>query len=233
MQSCTKTERKKKMNENTETVYNDTDPELTDVMVDTDEVELEGEGTEGEDTEAAPIVAIKVDELQGNFDEWHTAGMSEDDIIEKLHTDHELSYPGAVNRLRVLKKGAGLTRPKGAKSEDVRIFIQTCHDEGNERPAIIEKLVEKYGYTKKSAASTFSVQGGKLGLAGGGSFGGGAKKPLAEVVSWVRANADKKRADFSAAMATELGYTPSTAGAFYTYLAFAKEYASQEVAAAS
>ena len=141
------------MNENTETVYNDTDPELTDVMVDTDEVELEGEGTEGEGTEAAPIVAIRVDELQGNFDEWHIAGMSEDDIIEKLHTDHELSYPGAVNRLRVLKKGAGLTRPKGAKSEDVRIFIQTCHNEGNERPAIIEKLVEKYGAIRITAYS--------------------------------------------------------------------------------
>ena len=185
-----------------------------------------------EATEVAEAPVVR-DALQDQFDEWHNEDLSEDDIIELLHTEHELSYPAAVNKLRILKKAAGLTRPRGNKATDVQAFIQACHDNGDERGVIIEKMVEKYGYTKKSAASTFSVQGGKLGLAGGGSFGGGAKKPLSEVVAFAREHASEKRADFATAMVEELGYTESTAGAFFTYLGFAKEYARQELDAAS
>ena len=186
--------------------------------------------TEMNETEV--VAEVKIDELQATFDEWHEAGISEDNIIVKLHEEHDLSYPAAVNRLRALKKGAGLTRPAGHKSEEGRSFIQECHDSGDDRSVIIEKLQAAFGYTKNSAASTFSVQGGKLGIAGGGSFGGGAKKPLNEVVAFARLNADKTRKDFVVAMSEELGYTESTAGAFYTYMGFAKEYARQEVEAA-
>ncbi len=173
------------------------------------------------------------DDLQDTFEGWVEAEISEDDMIESLHTDHELSYPQAVNRLRKLKSAAGLTRPKGHKSEEVQAFITECNDAGDDRATIIGKLVEKFGYTKNSAASTFSVQGGKLGLAGGGSFGAGAKRPLSEVVEFARRNADAKRADFVKAMVEELEYTESTSGAFYTYMGFAKEYAKQEIEAAN
>lgn len=182
-------------------------------------------------TEVTEIVAPPRDELQDAFEGWMEDEASDDDIIEMLHNDHKLSYPAAVNKLRVLKKAAGLTKPRGAKSEDVRVFIQECHDAGDERAVIITKLVAKYNYTKKSAASTFSVQGGKLGLTGG-EFGARAKRPLTEVVAWVRDHSDLKRSDFVVAMQADLEYTESTAGAFFTYLGFAKEYARQEVAAA-
>lgn len=177
--------------------------------------------------------AGNVDPLQEAFEGWIAAEMNEDDIIEELHSEHELSYPAAVNKLRALKKAAGLTKPRGYSSDEVREFINECHEAGDDRATIISKLVEKFDYTKNSAASTFSVQGGKLGITGGGGFGGGQKKPLDEVVAFARTNADLKRADFCAKMAEELGYTESTAGAFYTYLGFAQEYAKQEVAAVS
>ncbi len=202
--------------------------------------EEEVTGTEKAETETTETTAttvtteaVKVDELQEDFMVWLDGGLSEDDVIEILHTKHNLSYPAAVNRLRALKKGAGLTRQKGAKSEDVRAFMQECHDAGDERAVIVDKLVEKYGYTKKSAQSVFSTQGKAIGIAGEGGFGGGQKKPLNEVVEFARGASQMKRAEFTAAMVEQLGYTESTAGAFYTYMGFAKEYARQEVDAAS
>lgn len=200
-----------------------------DEMTDETEVTDPVETTEAAEAPAAPVVR---DDLQDTFDGWHAEGVNEDDMIEMLHNDHELSYPGAVNKLRVLKKGAGLTKARGHKSADVQAFIKECSEAGDERAEIIAKMIEKFGYTKHSAASTFSVQGSKLGLTGGGSFGGGAKKPLSEVVAFARDHAGDKRADFASAMVEELGYTESTAGAFYTYLGFAREYAKQELEAA-
>lgn len=175
-------------------------------------------------------VAIPRDALQDRFDEWHGDELEDDNIIELLHADHGMSYPAAVNKLRVLKKAAGLTKPKGHKAAEVQEFIQACHDEGDDRATTISKMVEKYGYTKHSAASTFSVQGAKIGLAGGG--GASTKRPIDEVVTFARAHATDKRADFAAAMVAELGYTESTSASFFTYLGFAQEYARQELAAA-
>lgn len=183
------------------------------------------------ETETEETVEEVRDDLQDQFDEWYENDVPEDEMIENLHNIYQLSYPAAVYKLRVLKKAAGLTKPRGHKSEEVMAFIKESFDAGDDRSVTTEKLIEKYDYTKHSAASTYSTLGKKLGIVTGGGVGG-TKQPLDQVVAFVRQNADKKRADFCTAMAEELGYSESTAGAFYTYIPFAKEYAKQEMEAA-
>lgn len=191
-----------------------------------DEVTFEEEVVESTENEATE--GQEVDELQEVFDSWVEAGKSDDDMIEALHNEHELSYPQAITRLRELKKAAGMGRRPGHKKEEVQAFIQECIDNEMSRSDIIEAMVEKFGYTKNSAASTFSVQARAMGIIAEGEGVRASKKPLNEVVAFARAHANDKRADFVEAMVEELGYSESTAGAFYTYLGFAKEYARQE-----
>lgn len=182
--------------------------------------------TEETEVEAAPV---KEDELLSTFQAWIDEGVEEDDIIMKLHQDHGLSLPSAVSRFRKLKGQAGLTSPRGHKSEDVQAFIQEQVDAGNARADIIEAMVEKFGYTKNSAASTFSTQGKKLGLTGEG--GASVRVPMEKTVAFLRANKDLKKQELVAKMSEELGYAQSTCGAFYTYIPMAEEWAKQEAEA--
>jgi len=183
--------------------------------------------TEETEVEAAPV---KEDELLPTFQAWIDEGIEEDEIIMKLHKEHNLSLPSAVSRFRKLKSQAGLTSPRGHKSEDVQAFIQERVDAGDERAVIIEAMVEKFGYTKNSAASTFSTQGKKLGLTGEG--GASVRVPMEKTVAFLRANKDLKKQELVAKMSEELGYAQSTCGAFYTYIPMAEEWAKQELAAA-
>ena len=180
------------------------------------------------ESEAAPV---KQDELLETFQGWIDDGVEEDDIIMKLHNDHGLSLPSAVSRFRKLKSQAGLTSPRGHKSEDVQAFIKDKVDEGLERGEIIDLMVETFGYTKKSAQSTFSTQGKKLGITGEGG-GMSARVPMEDTVRFLRANRDMKKQELVAKMAEELGYAESTCGAFYTYIPMAVEWAKQELAEA-
>jgi hypothetical protein len=172
---------------------------------------------------------VKTDELLDTFQSWIEDGVSEDDIIVKLHQEHDMSFPAAVNRFRKLKSQAGLTTPRGNKAEEVQTFIKTRHEAGDDRSAIIAAMVEQFGYTPKSAASTFSVQGKKLGLTSEGAAG--AKVPMEDVVSFLRANYDSmSKQDLIAKMSDELGYAESTCNSFYIYIPMAKEWAAQELA---
>lgn len=168
----------------------------------------------------------KTDDLLATFESWIAEGVSEDDIIVKLHEEHDMSFPAAVNRFRKLKSQAGLTSPRGNKSEEVLAYIKEQHEAGIERSDIIASMVEKFGYTPKSAASTFSVQGKKLGITGEGTAG--AKVPLEDVVKFLRDNDGMDKQDLLAKMQDELGYAESTCNAFYIYIPMAKEWARQE-----
>jgi len=181
--------------------------------------------TEGE----AGVKVEKTDELLETFEDWIAEGVSEDDIIVKLHEDHGLTFPQAVNRFRKLKSQAGLTSPRGNKAEEVVAFIKDKHEGGMERSDIIAAMVEKFGYTPKSAASTFSVQGKKLGLTGEGTAG--AKVPLEDVVKFLRENDGMDKAELLSKMQENLGYAASTCNAFYVYIPMAKEWAKQELEA--
>jgi len=180
------------------------------------------------ETNEVATEAKKQDALLPLFLQWKEEGMEDDDIIMKLHEEHDLTLSSAVARFRKLKSEAGLTAHKGHKSEEVREFIKQEADAGKSRAEIIEAMVDKFGYTKKSAASTYSTQAKKLGLIGEG-VGVSAKLPMEEVVRFMRANADLKKQEFVAKMSEELGYAPSTCGAFYTYMPMAKEWAKQEL----
>jgi len=185
---------------------------------------------ESEEVEVATATPVKEDELLPTFEEWIAAGVEEDEIIMKLHKDHNLSLPSAVTRFRKLKSQAGLTSPRGHKAEDVQAFIKDKVTDGMERGDIIDAMVEEFGYTKKSAQSTFSTQGKKLGITGEGG-GMSARIPMAQTVSFLRANQELKKQELVAKMAEELGYAESTCGAFYTYIPMAVEWAKQEVEA--
>ena len=185
-----------------------------------------------EATETATTEAVKTDPLLEQFQQWVDDGIAEDDIIVKLHEEHDLSFPAAVGKYRKLKSEAGLTSPRGHKAEDVQSFIKEGLDQDMSRAEIIGAMVQKFGYTKKSAASTFSVQGKKMGIVGEGT-GATQKVPLEEIVAFMRANAGDKRQELVAKMVEEFGYAESTCGAFYTYIPMAQEWAKQEVAALS
>lgn len=191
--------------------------------------ELEMTSGEEEVTNAVQK-AEKPDDLLDTFQGWIDEGVEEDEIIMILHKEHNLSLPSAVSRFRKLKSQAGLTSPRGHKSEDVQAFIKAKVDEGMERAAIIDAMVEEFGYAPKSAASTFSVQGKKLGITGEGG-GMSSRVPLEDVVTFLRDNRELKKQELVAKMSEALGYAESTCGAFYTYIPMAEEWAKQEVAA--
>lgn len=170
----------------------------------------------------------KMDELLPAFKEWVENGIDEDSIIVKLHEEHGLTYPSAVAKYRKLKSQAGMTSPRGHKSEDVIAFIKENHEEGKSRKEIIEAMVEEFGYTPKSAASTFSIQGKKLGIAGGGEFGARQTVPLSDTVAFLRNNYHLPKQELIAKMKDELGYAESTCNAFYIYVPMAMEWAKQE-----
>lgn len=191
-----------------------------------EELDMAGE------TEATEAPIVKPDELLETFQGWIDEGVEEDEIIMKLHKEHDLSLPSAVSRFRKLKSQAGLTSPRGHKAEDVQNFIKDKVEDGMDRADIIDAMVDTFGYTKKSAQSTFSTQGKKLGITGEGS-GMSARVPMNKTVEFMRANADLKKQEFVAKMSQELGYAESTCGAFYTYIGMAQEWARQEVEAAA
>lgn len=182
-----------------------------------------------DDEEAAGVEkAEKPDELLPTFQGWIEDGVTEDDIIVKLHEEHGLSYPSAVAKFRKLKSQAGLTSSRGNKSEDVIAFIKSKHEEGVSRKDIISAMVEEFGYTDKSAASTFSVQGKKLGITGEGGVGN--RVPISDTVAFLRANKDMPKQELLAKMQEELGYAESTCNAFYIYIPMAVEWSAQEKA---
>lgn len=187
-------------------------------------LEMMDEATEATTEAATPE---KPDALLETFQGWIDGGMEEDEIIMKLHNEHDLSLPSAVSRFRKLKSQAGLTAPRGNKSEDVQAFIKAKVDDGMERGEIIDAMVEEFGYTKKSAQSTFSTQGKKLGLTGEGGIS--VRVPMEKTVEFLRANRDLKKQELVAKMSEELGYAESTCGAFYTYIPMAEEWAKQEL----
>lgn len=187
------------------------------------------EMTMGEEVEAKQE---KTDELLDDFIGWVKDGVEEDDIIMKLSKDHNLSLPSAVSRFRKLKSQAGMTSPRGHKSEDVQAFIKAKIDDGMDRQEIIAAMIDEFGYAPKSAASTFSVQGKKLGITGEGG-GMSARVPMENTVSFLRANRELKKQELIAKMTEELGYAESTCGAFYNYIPMAEEWAKQEIEAAS
>lgn len=185
-----------------------------------------------DDEEAAGVEKAekpeKPDELLPTFQGWIEDGVTEDDIIVKLHEEHGLSYPSAVAKFRKLKSQAGLTSSRGNKSEDVIAFIKSKHKEGVSRKDIISAMVEEFGYTDKSAASTFSVQGKKLGITGEGGVGN--RVPISDTVAFLRANKDMPKQELLAKMQEELGYAESTCNAFYIYIPMAVEWSAQEKA---
>lgn len=181
------------------------------------------EAVETEEVAAAPE---KTDPLLETFMGWVNDGVEEDEIIMKLHQEHDLTLPSAVSRYRKLKSQGGLTKERGHKSEDVRNFMKEKHEAGMSRSEIIEAMVEEFGYTKNSAASTFSTQGKELGLTGEG--GVSVRVPMEQTVAFLRANQGLKKQELVAKMAEELGYAESTCGAFYTYIPMAVEWARQE-----
>jgi hypothetical protein len=181
-----------------------------------------------EDMNEESAATEKMDDLLPTFKDWVDGGMAEDDIIVKLHEEHGLTYPSAVAKYRKLKSQAGMTSPRGHKSEDVIAFIKENHDEGKSRKEIIEGMIEEFGYTPKSAASTFSIQGKKLGIAGTGEFGSRQTVPLSDTVSFLRANYHLPKQELIAKMKEELGYAESTCNAFYIYVPMAIEWAKQE-----
>jgi hypothetical protein len=178
----------------------------------------------------AAVEVEKPDELLPSFLEWVESGVSEDDIIVKLHEDHGLTYPAAVGKYRKLKSQAGLTSSRGNKSADVVNFIKEKHEEGMARKEIIEAMIATFGYTPKSAASTFSTQGKKLGITGEGGVGR-QTVPLSDTVTFLRENYDLPKQELIAKMQEELGYAESTCNAFYIYIPMAIEWANQENAA--
>lgn len=185
------------------------------------------EAVEETTNESVQAAEVKPDELLEDFKGWIADGMEDDDIIMKLSNDHDLSISSAVARYRKLKGQAGMTSPRGHKAEEVQAFIQAQVDDGKERADIIEAMVEKFGYTKKSAQSTFSTQGKKLGITGEGS-GISARVPMSDVVAFLRANQDLKKQELVAKMVAELEYAESTCGAYYNYIPMAVEWARQE-----
>jgi len=158
---------------------------------------------------------------------WIEEGKDEDSFIEYLHTKHEMSYPKAVRELANLKREAGLTQPRTThSSEEVQKFIKEKMDEGFDRKDITQMLIDTFGYNKNSAASTMSVQLKKMGITTESVRG--ARVPIEEVAAFAREHKDKKRSEFAKLMSEKLGYSESTAAAFYTYLPFAIAYAKLE-----
>lgn len=180
-----------------------------------------------EEVEVKEEAQVKPDELLPVFLSWVEDGVEEDEMIMKLHKEHNLALSSAVGRYRKLKGQAGLTSPRGHKAEDVQAFIQAKVDEDMSRGDIIDAMVEKFGYTKKSAQSTFSTQGKKLGITGEGGMS--ARVPISSIVKFLRDNQDLKKQELISKMAEELNYAESTCGAFYTYIPMAQEWAKQEM----
>jgi transposase len=202
---------------------------MNDTFVENEEMVeevYEDESTEASEQENSQQQSASNKELVNEYLQWLEEGKDTDAIVELLHNNYNLSYPAAVRKIAALRKEAGLTKPRGTSAEKVQAFIQEQLEAGKERSEIIAMMQEEFGYTKHSASSTFSIQGKKLGITGEGSRR--SNVPMEEVVAFARANAHLKRSEFTEKMAAELDYSPSTAGAFYTYLGFAQEYARQE-----
>ena len=154
------------------------------------------------------------------------------ELAENLADKYEVSQATSVAHIKKYAEDNGIELPsvQRTSAEDMIAFVGTCVEEGDDRATVVEKLQDEFGYTVNSSASAYSRAARELGISTGGS---GPKANISEVDSFIRGNEGMAKKDAVKKMHEELGYAESTAGTFYTYLNFAKEYSRQELEAAA
>jgi len=154
------------------------------------------------------------------------------ELAENLADTYEVSVATAIAHIKKYAEDKGIELPsvQRTSAEDMVAFVDECIKSEDDRATVVEKLQDEFGYTPNSAASAYSRATRELGISTGGS---GPKANISEVVSFIRTNEGMAKKDAVALMHEELGYAESTAGTFYTYLNFAKEYSRQEMEAAA
>ena len=154
------------------------------------------------------------------------------ELAENLADTYEVSTATAVAHIKKYAEDKGIELPsvQRTSAEDMVAFVNECIESEDDRATVVEKLQDEFGYTPNSAASAYSRATRELGISTGGS---GPKANISEVVSFIRNNEGMAKKDAVVKMHEELGYAESTAGTFYTYLNFAKEYSRQELEAAA
>jgi len=154
------------------------------------------------------------------------------ELAENLADTYEVSTATAVAHIKKYAEDKGIELPsvQRTSAEDMVAFVNECIESEDDRATVVEKLQDEFGYTSNSAASAYSRATRELGISTGGS---GPKANISEVVAFIRNNEGMAKKDAVVKMHEELGYAESTAGTFYTYLNFAKEYSRQELEAAA
>ena len=176
----------------------------------------------------------RTDKINAQLDDWDgewTDSTARKDLAESLADEYEISPATAMAHIKKYAEEHDIELPtvQRTSAEDMVAFVSECHEDGDDRATIVEKLQDEFGYTANSAASAYSRATRELGIATGRS---GPKADISAVVTFIRENANLPKKDAVAKMVEELGYAESTAATFFTYLNFAKEYARQEMEAA-
>lgn len=151
-------------------------------------------------------------------------------LIIEIADKFDVSEATAAASIRKYCEDTGIELPTVQRTslEDMVKFVNELHEAGNDSKAIKARLEEEMGYTANTAASAYSRAMRELGLSTGRT---GASVPLHETVAFMRARSGLGRKEMVKEMGDHLGYAPTTAAAFYTYVNFAKEWAKQELEA--
>jgi transposase len=150
------------------------------------------------------------------------------DIVTAIADRFDVSEATAAAHVRKYCEDNDIELPqiKRTSLEDMVKFVKEMLDSGKTSKEVKTALEEEMGYTANTAASAYSRATRELGLSTGRAA---ATVPLSETVSFIRTNQGLGRKALARKMADELGYAESTAGAFLTYVNFAKEWAKQEI----
>lgn len=165
----------------------------------------------------------RMDEDLKSFSGWQSADERKA-MADELAEKYDCSSATAIAHMKAYAEANGIELPTANRttSEELVAFVKECTDAGDERADIIQKLQDEFGYTANSAASAISRANRELGIASGGR----AKVDLSIIVEKI-INADdsgESKKEAAARIAGEVGLSAATVGAYFGYLAFAKEY---------
>lgn len=155
------------------------------------------------------------------------------EMIQQIADTFDVSEATAASHIRNYAEdnNIDLPVPQRTSLEDMVAFVkerlEVYKDDEGARAKVVTDLQNEMGYTANSAASAYSRATRELGLATGRTT---TQVPLSELVSFMRERKLLSRKQMVEAMVQELGYAESTAGSFYTYINFAREWSKQDAA---
>lgn len=169
----------------------------------------------------------KVEEMLADADLLDTEQRRE--MITQIADTFDVSEATAGAHIRKYAEANGIELPTQNRNslEDMIHFVEELIKADKTRAEVVEALQNEMGYTANSASSAYSRATRELGISTGRVSN---TVPLAELVTFVRANDGMSRKLLAKKMAEELGYAESTANSFLTYVNFAKQWAVQELA---